>query len=466
MTSIAPARVAAPSQAWVLATLSLSMLMPSLDTSIANAGLPVLAHAFSAPFPAVQWIVLAYLLAITSLIVGAGRLGDLVGRRRLLMGGIGVFTAASLMCGAAPSLPVLVAARAAQGLGAAVMMALTVAMVGESVSKERTGSAMGLLGTMSAVGTTLGPSLGGLLIAGFGWHIIFLLNVPLGVLNLWMARRYLPADSQPQTRAGFDLLGTMLLAGSLAAYALAATVRHGHFCAWNGVLLGLAATGALVFLVVEARVKSPLVRPGLLIEPGLAMMALVAAVMMTTLIVGPFYLTRGLGLDPTTGGLVLSVGPLMSALAGVPSGRIVDVTGSRTATIAGLCGVTAGALGLALAPLSWGVAGYVAPILVLTAGYALFQAANTARVMAAVAPDSRGVMSAMLSLARNLGLITGASVMGAVFAGASGASDVALAGRQAVAMGMHVSFAVAAVMAAVALGIAVAGLRRRKSAIR
>lgn len=461
MTSIAQARMTAPSQGWVLASLSLSMLMPSLDTSIANAGLPALARAFSAPFPAVQWIVLAYLLAITSLIVGAGRLGDLVGRRRLLMIGIGVFTAASLLCGAAPSLAVLVAARAAQGLGAAVMMALTVAMVGESVPKERTGSAMGLLGTMSAVGTTLGPSLGGLLIAGFGWHSIFLVNVPLGLVNLWMARRYLPADARPQARAGFDLPGTVLLAGSLAAYAMAATAGHGHFGAGNGLLLGLAAVGGLVFFLVEARAKSPLVRPALFAEPGLAMMLLVAAIMMTTLVVGPFYLTRGLGLDPAVAGLVLSAGPLMSALAGVPSGRIADAAGSRIATIAGLSGVTAGAVGLALAPLSWGVAGYVAPILVLTAGYALFQAANTARIMASVAPDSRGVMSGMLSLARNLGLITGASAMGAVFAGASGASDVALAGRQAVALGLHVSFAVAAVMAAIALGLAVTSLRPR-----
>ena len=132
---------------WALASLCLTMLMPSLDTSIANAGLPALAQAFGASFQAVQWIVLAYLLAITTLIVSVGRLGDIIGRRRLLLAGIGLFTVASLLCGVAPTLPLLVAARAAQGLGAAIMMALTIAMVGETVPKERTGSAMGLLGT-------------------------------------------------------------------------------------------------------------------------------------------------------------------------------------------------------------------------------------------------------------------------------------------------------------------------------
>ena len=132
-----------PSVRWALAGLSLSMLLSSLGTSIANVGLPTLAQAFNASFQEVQWVVLAYLLAVTTLIVSVGRLGDLTGRRRLL-----------------------IVARAVQGLGAAIMMSLTIAFVGETVPKAKTGSAMGLLGTMSAIGTALGPSLGGILIAG------------------------------------------------------------------------------------------------------------------------------------------------------------------------------------------------------------------------------------------------------------------------------------------------------------
>src|SRR6267154_1772812 len=150
-----------PSVRWALASLSLSMLLPSLGTSIANVGLPNLAQAFNASFQEVQWIVLAYLLAITTLIVSVGRLGDITGRRRLLLSGIFLFSVASLLCGIAPTLWLLIAARAAQGLGAAIMMALTMAFVGETVPKERTGSAMGLLGTMSEIGTALGPSVGG-----------------------------------------------------------------------------------------------------------------------------------------------------------------------------------------------------------------------------------------------------------------------------------------------------------------
>ena len=184
-----------PSDGWVLASLALCMLLPSLGTSIANVALPTLAEAFDASFQQVQWVVLAYLLATTSLVVSVGRLGDITGRRRLLMAGIFVFTAASALGGVASGFWLLIAARAAQGVGAAVMMALAMALVGDAVPKSRIGRAMGLLGTMSAVGTALGPSLGGVLIAHFGWQAIFLVNVPLGVLALVLARRNLPADA-------------------------------------------------------------------------------------------------------------------------------------------------------------------------------------------------------------------------------------------------------------------------------
>src|SRR6185312_641630 len=160
-----------------------------------------------------------------------GRLGDITGRRRLLLAGIFLFIAASVVCSVAPTLWLLIGARAAQGLGAAVMMALTMAFVGEIVPKAKTGSAMGLLGTMSAIGTALGPSLGGLLIAGPGWRAIFLLNLPLGLLALLLAHRCLPADRPgPQTvRVGFDRAGTVLLVLTLAAYALAMTIGRGSF---------------------------------------------------------------------------------------------------------------------------------------------------------------------------------------------------------------------------------------------
>ncbi len=455
---------------WVLAGLSLSMLLSSLGTSIANVGLPTLAQAFNASFQAVQWVVLAYLLAITTLIVSAGRLGDILGRRRLLLAGIFLFTAASVLCGLAPTLWLLIAARAAQGLGAAVMMALTMAFVGDAVPKEKTGSAMGLLGTMSAVGTALGPSLGGFLIAGFGWRAIFLVNAPLCILALRLVYRYLPVDRRgPKTgRNSFDHLGTLLLALTLAAYALAMTIHHDDgrsgFGRLNMALLLAAALGTGLFVLAEAKVASPLIRLATFRDPGfgasLAMNVLVSTVMMATLVVGPFYLSRALGLSAALVGLVLSMGPVISALSGVLAGRMVDRLGAPFMIVAGLIAMAAGSMALTVLPAMFGIAGYIAAIAVLTPGYQLFQAANNTAVMMGVHPDQRGVISGMLSLSRNLGLITGASVMGAVFALAAAATDITRARPEAVATGMQVTFAVAAILVIVALAMAI-GSRAR-----
>ncbi|MDQ0137475.1 EmrB/QacA subfamily drug resistance transporter [Neorhizobium galegae] len=444
-----------------LAGLSLSMLLSSLGTSVANVSLPTLAQAFGAPFQQVQWVVIAYLLAITTLIVSVGRLGDISGRRRLLLAGITLFTVASLACGIAPTLGFLIAARAAQGLGAAAMMALTMAFVADIFPKARTGAAMGLLGTMSAIGTALGPSLGGLLIAGAGWRTIFLTNVPLGLLALLLAFRYLPADlrcEKPDQRPSFDIAGTLLLAMVLAAYALAMTVGRGSLGQINAALLLLAAVGAGLFILVEARAASPLIRFAMLRDPtlstGLITSALVSAVMMSTLVVGPFYLSHSLGLDAALVGFVMSIGPIVSTFSGVPAGRLVDRLGAGTAVIIGLVGMVAGSLALTLLPGTFGIGGYVAAIAVLTPGYQLFQAANNTAVMVDVGAQQRGVVSGLLNLSRNLGLVTGASLMGAVFAMASGTGDVATAPPQAVAAGMSFTFAIAVVMIAVALAIA------------
>ena len=190
------------------------------------------------------------------------------------------------------------------------------------------------------------------------------------------------------------------------------------------------------------------------------MSALVSTVMMATLVVGPFYLSRALGLDAALVGLVLSVGPLVAALTGVPAGGIADRFGAKRMTIVGLIAIAAGSFILSIVPATLGIPGYIAPIVVITVGYALFQTANNTAVMTDIRPDQRGVISGMLNLSRNLGLITGASVMGAVFALASATIDVTTARPEAVATGMRITFAVAALVIVCAIGIALGAYPR------
>ena len=390
---------------WTLASLSLSMLLSSLGTSIANIGLPALTVYFSASYEQVQWVVLAYLLALTGLIVVVGRLGDLFGRRCLLLAGIALFGLASAACGMAASLPLLVAARAAQGLGAAAMMALSVAIVGEAVPKTRSGTAMGLLGTMSAVGTALGPSLGGLLLANFGWRALFLVQMPLALAALLLAGAHLPTDRPAPAQ--------------------------------------------------RTRLRLSLLREGPRLA-GLANAALVAAVMMGTFVVGPFHLARAVGLAPAQVGLAMACGPLVAALGGIPAGRLVDRLGAARVGLIGLALMGVGCLALACGPAV--LAAYVAPLAILTAGYSLFQTANNTGLMADVPGDQRGLVSGLMSLARNLGLIAGASGIGAVFALAGGESAESLA----VAHGTHAAFAVAGALVVIASILAVMANRRRR----
>lgn len=379
--------------------LSLSMLLASLGTSIANIALPALALAFDAPVHRIQWVIVAYLLTLTLFALVAGRLGDLYGRRRMLAAGLALFSLASLLCGLAGGLWFLIAARALQGVGAAFLMVLTIALVRDTCGSTGTGRIMGLLGTMSALGTALGPALGGLLIAAGGWQAVFLVPVPVGLLAAALVYRLLPPD-----RPGPGTPAPLL--------------RAVHT---SGFIRRLSAN------------------------------FLVATVMMTTLIVGPFYLAFALNLPAAMVGLVMSIGPVLSILTGIPSGRLVDFAGAHRMSVVGLIALSAGALALAILPGSLGLAGYIAALVLLTPGYQLFQAANNTLVMADAREDQRGVISGWLGLSRNLGLVAGASLMAAVFSYRVGVGAMEDATSSAILSGMQLVFSLAGVLILAAL---------------
>lgn len=389
----------AKTQTGVTITLGLSMLLASLGTSIANIALPTLAANFSAPFAQVQAVVVAYLAALTVSVLIAGRLGDSRGLKPMLMVGLAVFAVASALCGVAPNLWLLVAARALQGVGAAFLMTLAMALMRQTASEARLGQAMGLLGTVSALGTALGPSLGGLLIAQAGWRSIFWLQFPLACIAFLLAGVTLPGD--PAKGATASASG------------------------WSAMDRRLAAK-----LLVNV---------------------LVAAVMMATLVVGPFYLGLALGLNAAQVGFVMAIGPVISIFSGIPSGRLVDAWGSGRVLALGLVLLAVGAFLLAFLPNMVGIAGYVLSIIVLTPGYQLFQSANNTAVLADAPKQRRGTVSGLLSLSRNIGLVVGASAMGAVFSLGVGTQEFAHATASAIAAGMRLTFVLAGGMVVLAL---------------
>lgn len=386
-------------------SLALSMLLASLGTSIANIALPSLAAALDAPFHQVQWVVIAYLAGLTVFSLVAGRLGDVLGRRRMLLAGLALFIVASAACGVSGSIWMLIAARLVQGAGAAMLMTLTIALVRDVSASRGEGLSMGLLGTMSAVGTALGPTLGGVAIAAFGWRAAFWVLVPLGLAALAFAMLTLPRDLE--RTEGAPRLTSALFADPVLAARLSANV-------------------------------------------------LVAATMMATLIVGPFVLGPALGLSEPQVGLVMAVGPVISMLSGVPAGRLVDLRGATSVAALGLAALALGAFALAVLPGVAGVVGYLAAIVILTPGYQLFQAANNTAVVATGGPERRGLLAGLLNLSRNLGLIAGASLLGALFSLGAGVPAIETADRSAILDGLRLTFGVAGLTMLAALWLTLA----------
>lgn len=388
--------------AGITITLALSMLLASLGTSIANIALPTLSVAFSAPFAQVQAVVVAYLATLTITVVLAGRLGDKYGLKPMLMVGLTLFGTASLLGSVAGNLWLLVAARALQGIGAAFLMTLAMALARQTAGKERIGRAMGLLGTVSALGMAIGPSLGGLLIELAGWRSLFWIQALLAAVAFIFAAVTLPSHLEKNRGAKASLWSAL--------------DRH--------------------------------------LVPSLLLNLLVFAIMMTTLTVGPYYLSLGLELKAAMVGLIMAVGPVISIFSGVPSGRLVDSWGSSRVLLTGLILLTLGAFLLAILPNSMGISGYILAIVVLTLGYQLFQAANNTATLTDVPRERQGTVSGLLNLSRNIGMIIGASGLGALFSLAAGTAELAQASHSAVATGMQMTFLVAGCMMLCAIAVA------------
>lgn len=450
------------SEKMAIGGLAMSMLLASLGVSTPNVALPTLAKQFNASFPQVQVVILSYLIAVTVMIVSAGRFGDLFGRRKVYLIGTIIFSTAALICGLAQNLWIIVGARAIQGIGAAILMAMSIALISELAPKGKTGGAMGLMGTMSAVGTASGPTVGGLLISGFGWRSVFFLMLFLGLLSFLVSRRFIPEDTQKREASAkseqFDFVGTLVLGISLTTYSLGLSLNSGEpFKSANWILIAIAVLAGAVFIKLQTIRKSPLLRLDLLLENNLSsnllMNIIVSTVMMSTLIVGPFYLSRGLGLETAMVGAAMSVGPILSMLSGIPAGKIVDRLGSRSVTKLGLSLMALGAAFMSVLPQLFGIIGYIASAAVLSPGYQLFQAANNTAVMESVNASERGVISGLLSLSRNIGLISGTSIMGSVFAFSIGTNHFTEASPDSLSYGMRVTFMIATILILVAISI-------------
>ncbi|MEJ2150085.1 MAG: MFS transporter, partial [Chloroflexota bacterium] len=252
-TSPPPTRSADSHKWWSMLGVGLGVLMSTLDASIINIALPTLVKELHSTFPVIQWVVLSYLVVITAAMLGIARLGDMVGKKRVYMTGLAIFSTGSLLCGLSPSVGWLIGFRALQATGAVMMTSLSLAIITEIFPPEERGRALGVIGSVVSIGFALGPSLGGILVGLVSWRAIFLVNVPIGVAAVLAVWKMVP-DLPPRTQdRRFDLMGAFVMFATLAAYALGMTLGQDRGFQ-NGLILALLAAsgvGLAAFLAVE-----------------------------------------------------------------------------------------------------------------------------------------------------------------------------------------------------------------------
>lgn len=449
-----------PSVGLAVTALVVITTVSALGMSIPNVAMPLISDTFEVSVSATQWVSLSFLLFSSLLMVPVGRLADSVGRVKVLLAGIVVFLIASLFAGFATSLPLLVAARAAMGIGGAAMTTLPVALVRQTVAANRIGRTMGIMGSSMAAGWALGPAVGGMLSAAVGWRWVFFILVPLALAALALAAKALPMR---QGGTGLplqtDFAGSVILAVALVAYSVGLTLRP-FGVVGTVVLVAVGALCLILFVVVELRVSSPLVDFRLLskvrVYPGLITAFLASTIMMSFTVIPPFYLARGLNLTPSQVGLAMAVGPTVAILSGVPAGRLVEKFGSRPIFLAGLTLLTLASLGFTVLPPALGLAGFFLCAVSLTPGNQMFMAANNTNVMARSGLENQGSVSGVLNLSRNLGSITGTAVAASLF---DAAAD-RIAGPLGATVGLQSSFGFAAGLGAIGLLIALFSERK------
>lgn len=401
-----------PRAGWLaVGTVCFGAFMGQLDASIVTLTFPALQDQFAAPLAAVQWVSLAYLLAVVGLVAAAGRVSDAVGRKKVYLWGFAVFTAASAACALAPSLQFLVAFRVVQAVGAAMLQANSVALVVTSVARHEVRAALGVQAAAQALGLALGPALGGVLVASVGWEWVFWVNVPVGIVALVAGRFLLPRTRHRTELGRFDWTGLALLAGATTTFMVGLSGLSGlPVPTWVSLaVLLLSAAAVAAFVARERRATNPLLDLSLL-RPRAVSVGLFGAMCAYLVLFGPLALfPQVLGVGGV-GGLVLSSLPVGFALAAVLAERLLPSRwGPRTRGLGGaaLCGAALAAV--LLAPtVPWWVA---VCLLVLGIGLGIFIPANNSTIMAAFPARVSATGGGLVNMARGLGTALGVAVV-------------------------------------------------------
>ncbi|MGW4975995.1 MFS transporter [Streptomyces mirabilis] len=405
----------------ILITLSLGFFMTLLDLTIVNIAIPDMGQDLDASLDEILWVVNAYTLALAVLMITAGRLGDLRGKRNLFLAGVALFTLASLACGLAQNPAQLIAFRAVQGLGAALLMPQTLSIIAEVFPADRRGAAMGIWGVVAGVSGALGPIIGGALITHLDWRWIFFVNLPLGVVVLGLAAAVIPG-SRRTVRHRFDTLGVLLASGTL--FCLAFGLTEGQRYDWNAWIWSLFGAAALLFAAFLGHERGqqgddPLVPFSLFKDRNFTLINFVG-VTVSFGVVGMFlpltiYLQSVLGYSALKSGLVLLPLALGSFVTAGPAGVLADRIGGKFILMTGLLAWTAALVWIVAAAdvgSSWTAVAF--PLFLAGLGAGCTFAPMATEVMRNVPAKLSGAASGVNNALRQVGSVLAGAVVGAV----------------------------------------------------
>jgi EmrB/QacA subfamily drug resistance transporter len=438
---------------WVLLAVGVGTFMTALDGSVANIVLPVVSSAFKSDVATVEWVVTIYLLVVSGLLLSFGRLGDMRGHKPVYVFGFVIFVIGSALCGLARTDIALIAFRALQALGGAMLLANSPAILTKNFPPTQRGQALGMQATMTYLGLTVGPSLGGWLTSQYGWCAVFYINVPVGLVALLLSLHFIPRDTIAEQTERFDVAGAATFMAGLIALLLG--LNQGETWGWASpailALLTVAVVLLVVFVAIERRVSDPMLDLSLfrvrLFSASTASAVLNYVCLYTVLFLLPFYLIRARGLGPAQAGLILTAQPVIMAIVAPLSGTLSDRVGARLFSTAGMVVMAVGLFSLSQlgerSPL-----GYVAlGLATVGLGTGLFVSPNNSALLGAAPLHRRGIASGVLATARNVGMVLGVGLAGAIF---TTVQAHAMGGAGAVSEGVRAGFLVA-------VGVAVLG---------
>jgi len=438
------------SKKWlVMAAVACEVFLSTIDGSIVNIALNTLVEQLHEPLAIVEWVVLAYLLVIATLMLSIGRLADMFGKKKLFATGFAIFTIGSAFCGLSTNIYWLIASRVIQAVGASMNMALSTAIITEAFPDEERGKALGIIGLLVSLGVIAGPTLGGIILQYLTWHWLFFVNLPIGVIGFFMVLRFVPAR-KPKGDQKFDFWGAGTLFVGMASFLLALSlIQTDGF--QNKLVYGLlvfAVVMVALFLRAEKKASEPMIDLFLFtnrlfsINLITCFLTFVASAGVTLLI--PLYLQNMMGFDPQKTGILMIISPLAMAVAAPVSGAISDRVGSRVLTTIGLVISIIGYISFIGLNEHTSTIVYILSYAAIGIGMGVFQSPNNSTIMGEAPKHRLGVASGLLSLTRVLGQTVGISLLGALweanvfrFAGKIQVSDATQAPIPAQVAGLH-----------------------------